>query len=210
MLCLSGSELYSRWMPLKVYYDVISSTNLVLAEPFFHILDFGVCTKQLLTQSKIIVEYALLVARILIFGELARSLGSRFICGRVMKFPVADSDLRIRRGPVSNFFRPFGPQFGLKTPHPPWIAYWVQLQFRFSPRSSVQVTRCATCFSCCFFNDGEDRADVGVDQTARRLKDGPSVHLDLTPPEANASVVSLAAVFVSSRNAPPLLGRSFA
>ena len=128
-----------------------------------------------------------------------------------MKVSVADSDLRIRRGPVTNFFRPFGPQFGLNWPPiPPWIGYWVQLYFPFSPRSGVQVTRCATYFSCCFFNDGEDRADVGVDQTARRLKDGPSVHLDLTPPETNASVVSLAAVFVSSRNAPPLLGRSFA
>ena len=69
---------------------------------------------------------------------------------------------------------------------------------------------CNIFFLLLFLNDGEDRADVGVDQIARRLKDGPSVHLDLTPPEANASVVSLAAVFVSSRNAPPLLGRSFA
>jgi len=45
MLCLSGFELYSRWVPLKVYYDVMSSTNSVLAQPFFHMLDFGVCTK---------------------------------------------------------------------------------------------------------------------------------------------------------------------
>ena len=54
-----------------------------------------------MTWSKIIVEYALLVAGIPIFGELAPSLGSRFIRGGIMKVSVADSHLQIRGGPVS-------------------------------------------------------------------------------------------------------------